>query len=246
MGGRIDDIAVDEKQPLHLLPRASPAAGCGRRPTTAPPSRRSSTSTASPRSVTSPSPRRTPTSSTSAPASRTTARARRSAAACTSPPTRGKTFEYIGLKETQSIARVVVHPKDPNTVYVAAIGHLFGPNKERGLYKTTDGGKTWTNTKFIDEHTGFTEVVMHPTNPNVLLGGVVSAAAPAVGLQRRRRRQRDLDDDRRREDLDEGDRQRSAGQPDHRPHRHGHLALEPERRSWRRSKSGRAAAPAPA
>lgn len=80
----------------------------------------------------------------------------------------GKTFEHIGLKETQSIARVVVHPTDPNTVYVAAIGHLFGPNKERGLYKTTDGGKNWTNTKFIDEHTGFTEVVMHPTNPNVL------------------------------------------------------------------------------
>ena len=80
----------------------------------------------------------------------------------------GETFEYVGLKETQSIARVVVHPKDPNTVYVAAIGHLFGPNKERGLYKTTDGGKTWTNTKFIDEHTGFTELVMHPTNPNTL------------------------------------------------------------------------------
>ena len=80
----------------------------------------------------------------------------------------GKKFEYVGLKETQSIARVVVHPKDPNTVYVAAIGHLFGPNKERGLYKTTDGGKNWTNTKFIDEFTGFTEVVMHPTNPNIL------------------------------------------------------------------------------
>ena len=52
----------------------------------------------------------------------------------------GKTWKPIGLVETQSIARVVVHPKDPNTVYVAAIGHLFGPNKERGLYKTTDGG----------------------------------------------------------------------------------------------------------
>jgi photosystem II stability/assembly factor-like uncharacterized protein len=80
----------------------------------------------------------------------------------------GESFEYVGLKETQSIARIVVHPKDPNVAYVAAMGHLFGPNKERGLYKTTDGGKTWTNTKFIDEHTGFTEVVMHPTNPDVL------------------------------------------------------------------------------
>jgi photosystem II stability/assembly factor-like uncharacterized protein len=80
----------------------------------------------------------------------------------------GRTFAYSGLKETQSIARIVVHPKDPNTAYVAALGHLFGPNAERGLFKTTDGGKTWTNTKFIDNDTGFTDVVMHPTDPNVL------------------------------------------------------------------------------
>jgi photosystem II stability/assembly factor-like uncharacterized protein len=89
----------------------------------------------------------------------------------------GKTFEYVGLKETQSIGRIVVHPKDPNIAYVAAVGHLFGPNKERGLYKTTDGGKTWTNTKFIDEDTGFTDVVMDPSNPNVLF---------AASYQRRR------------------------------------------------------------
>jgi len=89
----------------------------------------------------------------------------------------GKKFEYVGLKETQSIARIVVHPKDPNIVYVAAIGHLFGPNKERGLFKSSDGGKTWTNTKFIDEDTGFTDVVMDPSNPNVLF---------AASYQRRR------------------------------------------------------------
>ncbi|HWK12649.1 MAG TPA: hypothetical protein VNR64_21490, partial [Vicinamibacterales bacterium] len=78
---------------------------------------------------------------------------------------------------TQSIARIVVHPKDPNIVYVAAIGHLFGPNAERGLYKSTDGGKTWTNTKFIDNDTGFTDVVIDPANPNVLY---------AASYQRRR------------------------------------------------------------
>ena len=89
----------------------------------------------------------------------------------------GQTFEAIGLKDTQSIARVVVHPKNPDIVYVAAVGHLFGPNQERGLYKTTDGGKTWTNTKFIDENTGFTDVVMDPSNPNVLI---------AASYQRRR------------------------------------------------------------
>ena len=89
----------------------------------------------------------------------------------------GKKFEYAGLKETQSIGRIVVHPKDPNIVYVAAVGHLFGPNPERGLYKTTDGGKTWTNTKFIDNDTGFIDLVMDPSNPNVLY---------AASYQRRR------------------------------------------------------------
>ncbi|MFB3854065.1 MAG: WD40/YVTN/BNR-like repeat-containing protein [Vicinamibacterales bacterium] len=89
----------------------------------------------------------------------------------------GKTFTNVGLRETQSIGRVVVHPKDPNIVYVAAVGHLFGPNPERGLYKTTDGGKTWTNTNFIDNDTGFTDVVMDPSDPNVLY---------AASYQRRR------------------------------------------------------------
>jgi photosystem II stability/assembly factor-like uncharacterized protein len=80
----------------------------------------------------------------------------------------GKTFVNVGLRETQTISRVIVHPTNPNIVYVAAVGHLFGPNKERGLYKTTDGGKTWTNTNFINEDTGFTDAVMDPKNPDVL------------------------------------------------------------------------------
>jgi photosystem II stability/assembly factor-like uncharacterized protein len=89
----------------------------------------------------------------------------------------GKTWKYMGLKETQSIARIVVNPKDPNIAYVAALGHLFGPNKERGLYKTTDGGATWTNTKSIDDDTGFTDLVIDPSNPNTLY---------AASYQRRR------------------------------------------------------------
>src|SRR5262245_53971048 len=89
----------------------------------------------------------------------------------------GRKFEYVGLKETQTIAKVVVHPKDPDIVYVAAAGHLFAPNAERGVYKTTDGGKTWTNTKFIDNDTGFIDLVMHPTDPNILF---------AASYQRRR------------------------------------------------------------
>src|SRR5256885_202606 len=80
----------------------------------------------------------------------------------------GKTFTRMGLENSQTIARIVIDPKDPNTVYVAVLGHLFGPNKERGVYKTTDGGKTWNNSKFIDEDTGFTDLVMDPLHNKTL------------------------------------------------------------------------------
>src|SRR3954454_4821070 len=80
----------------------------------------------------------------------------------------GETWSHLGLEDTQSIARIVVHPTDRNIVYVAAMGHLFGPNAERGLYKTTDGGKTWKKSKFIDNYTGFTDVVIDPVNPKNL------------------------------------------------------------------------------
>jgi len=73
----------------------------------------------------------------------------------------GKTWNHLGLEETQSIQRVVVDPTNPNIVYVAAGGHLFGPNPERGLYKSVDGGKNWTKSKFIDNDTGFTDAVSY-------------------------------------------------------------------------------------
>ncbi|HUB82609.1 MAG TPA: hypothetical protein VMB03_27620 [Bryobacteraceae bacterium] len=76
----------------------------------------------------------------------------------------GEHWSYLGLKETQSIQRVVVDPKDPKICFVAAVGHLFGPNKERGLYRTKDGGKTWQQVKYIDENTGFTDVAIDPSN----------------------------------------------------------------------------------
>ncbi len=80
----------------------------------------------------------------------------------------GATWTHLGLEDTQTISRVVVDPTNPNTVYVAALGHLFGPNEERGLYKSTDGGKTWAKSKYIDADTGFTDLAIDPSNPKVL------------------------------------------------------------------------------
>src|SRR3954469_23899555 len=80
----------------------------------------------------------------------------------------GKTFTNIGLKETQTIARIVIDPKNPETVYVASPGHLFGPNKERGVYKTTDGGKTWNLVKYVDPDTGFTDIALDPVNTSIV------------------------------------------------------------------------------
>ena len=80
----------------------------------------------------------------------------------------GKTWRHMGLKDTHHIGRVVIHPKDPDIVYVAALGHLWGPNKERGLYKTADGGQTWQLVKYLDADTGFIDLVMVPDDPDTL------------------------------------------------------------------------------
>ncbi len=80
----------------------------------------------------------------------------------------GKTWELKGLEETQVIARIVVHPTDPDVVYVAALGHIWGSNPERGLYRTTDGGDTWELVKSVSDKAGFVDVAMHPGDPNIL------------------------------------------------------------------------------
>jgi len=80
----------------------------------------------------------------------------------------GETWELKGLVETQTIGRIVVHPTNPDIVYVAAVGHTWESNPERGLYRTTDGGDTWELVKFISDKAGFVDVAMHPNNPNVL------------------------------------------------------------------------------
>jgi photosystem II stability/assembly factor-like uncharacterized protein len=89
----------------------------------------------------------------------------------------GRTWTHMGLRDTQHIGRVIVDPANPDTVYVAAMGHLWGPNRERGVFKTTDGGRTWTNTLFVNEDTGFVDMVMDSRDPRILY---------AAAYQRRR------------------------------------------------------------
>ena len=80
----------------------------------------------------------------------------------------GKTWAHVGLKETQHIGALAVHPRDPDLVYVAALGHAFGPNPERGVFRSRDGGKTWDKVHYVDENTGAVDLAMDPTNPRVL------------------------------------------------------------------------------
>jgi len=80
----------------------------------------------------------------------------------------GKTWSHAGLKETQHIARIIVHPNNPDVAWVAAQGALYGPNKERGIFKTSDGGKTWKNVLFVNELTGCSELSIDPGNPRVM------------------------------------------------------------------------------
>jgi len=81
----------------------------------------------------------------------------------------GKTWEHIGLVHSQHIGQILIHPTNPDIVWVGSMGGLYSKNKERGLYKTTDGGKTWKKTLYIDDNTGIIDIQIHPTNPDVLL-----------------------------------------------------------------------------
>ena len=80
----------------------------------------------------------------------------------------GKTWKHMGLKATQHISRIIIHPTNPDIVYVAAQGQLYGPNKERGIFKSTDGGKTWKNTLFVNELTGAAELSMDANYPEIM------------------------------------------------------------------------------
>jgi photosystem II stability/assembly factor-like uncharacterized protein len=81
---------------------------------------------------------------------------------------KGKTWQHVGLSDSQHIGRIIINKNNPNEVVIGVVGHLYSKNKQRGIYKTTDGGKTWENTLFIDDMTGVIDISVSPKNPNVL------------------------------------------------------------------------------
>jgi len=84
----------------------------------------------------------------------------------------GKTWQSMGLEKTGRIGRIVIDPRDPDVVFAAAMGHLYGPQQERGIYRTLDGGKNWERVLFVDENTGGSDIVMDPNNPRILFAGM--------------------------------------------------------------------------
>ena len=107
----------------------------------------------------------------------------------------GESWQLMGLEKTQTVGRIVVHPTNANVAYVAALGAIWNSNPERGLYKTTDGGTTWTLAKFISDKAGFVDVDMDPSNPNHLLAAsyervrgpyFLQSGGPGSGLWRTR------------------------------------------------------------
>lgn len=87
----------------------------------------------------------------------------------------GKTWRHVGLRETRFVAKVRVHPTDPDTAYVAALGHVYGPNPERGVYKTTDGGATWQKVLYVDDRSGGIDVEFDPADPSTLYAATWTA-----------------------------------------------------------------------
>ena len=84
----------------------------------------------------------------------------------------GRTWQSVGLPDSHHIARIVIHPTNPDIVYVAAMGHLFSTNEERGVFRTTDGGKTWTKVLYVNDHTGAIDLVMNRAKPDTLFAAM--------------------------------------------------------------------------
>jgi photosystem II stability/assembly factor-like uncharacterized protein len=94
----------------------------------------------------------------------------------------GKTWKNMGLEKTARIGRIVVHPQNPDIVYVAALGHTYAPQQERGVYRTKDGGKSWERVFFLDENTGCADLALDPQNPDILYAGMWQISIKTWGL----------------------------------------------------------------
>lgn len=95
----------------------------------------------------------------------------------------GRSWQFIGLPDTRHIMQIVIHPKNPDIVYCAALGHLFGPNTERGVFRTMDGGKTWEKILYVNENVGACDLVMDPGDPNILLAGTWNVRRTPYSLE---------------------------------------------------------------
>lgn len=84
----------------------------------------------------------------------------------------GRSWEHMGLRDTRHTGRIVIHPTNPDIVYVAAVGQLSAPNEERGVFRTTDAGETWEKVLYLDEHTGAIDLIMHPSDPHTLFAAM--------------------------------------------------------------------------
>ena len=105
----------------------------------------------------------------------------------------GRTWEHRGLEDTRQIGKVIVHPLDPDTVWVAAMGHVSGPNETRGVFQSTDGGASWTKVLYVDEYTGACDLSLDPGNPRVMFAAMwqvyrhpwtLESGGPGSGLYR--------------------------------------------------------------
>jgi photosystem II stability/assembly factor-like uncharacterized protein len=94
----------------------------------------------------------------------------------------GKTWTFAGLRDTRAIGRIAVHPKNPDIAYVAAFGHTYGPNAERGIFRTADGGKTWSKVLYKDENSGGIDLSLDPNNPNIIFASLWQARRSPWGM----------------------------------------------------------------
>ncbi len=103
----------------------------------------------------------------------------------------GRTWKHIGLRDTSQISRIRIHPRDPDLVYIAALGHIYGPNEERGVFRSKDGGKTWEKILYRNEKTGAIDLILDPSNPRVIYAALwefyrspysLSSGGPGGGL----------------------------------------------------------------